>query len=99
MLLQTVALTSCRTTPRSSFRTLPQRPRPGAAPRESVSSVHHAAGSHLFADGCDPSVGSCRVFTVAGLRPTGSRLPDHSSAHVLSRRKPDGDVDNRNGAA
>jgi hypothetical protein len=68
----------------------PARPaRAGAAPRESISSVYLAAGSHRFADGGNPPGRSCRLYTTAGLRIAGSRLSDHSGAHVLSGSKPD----------
>ncbi len=75
------------------------QPRAGAAPRESISSVYLAAGSHLFADGCNPAGRHRRLYPTAGLRVAGSRLSDHSGAHVLSRRKPDRDGDDGDGAA
>jgi len=66
-------------------------PLPGAAPRESVSSLYSAAGSHLSVDGGHPSGRHCRLFPTARLRVAASRLSDHSGAHVLSRSQPDRD--------
>src|SRR5208282_5651841 len=103
----TAASISCRTKPRSPFRTRlrrlpPRRPRPppprGAAPREPIASVYPAAGSHIFADGRNPPGWSGWLYATAGLRIAGSRLSDHSGAHVLSRSKPDGDGDHGNRA-
>src|SRR5208282_1263943 len=103
----TAASISCRTKPRSPFRTRlrrlpPRRPRPppprGAAPREPIASVYPAAGSHIFADGRNPPGWSGWLYATAGLRIAGSRLSDHSGAHVLSRSKPDGDGDDGDGA-
>src|SRR5271154_5897024 len=99
MLSPTAASTSCRTTPRSSFRTrLPRPARTGAAPRESVSSVHLAASCDFFADGCDPPGRSRRLYATAGLRTAGSRLSDHSGADILSRSKPERGGDDGDGA-
>src|ERR1019366_9926653 len=72
--------------------------RTGAAPRESISSVYLAASCDLFADGCNPLGRSCWLYTTAGLRVAGSRLSDHSGAHVLSRSKPERDGDDGDGA-
>src|SRR5208337_847372 len=103
----TAASISCRRTSQSWFRvrlrrrgrpSLPQVARTGAAPRESISSVYLAACGDLFVDGCHPPGRNCWLYTTAGLRLAASRLSDNSGGHVLSRSKPDGDVDDGDGA-
>src|ERR1035437_9958881 len=103
----TAASISCRRTPQSLFRirfrtrdrpSLPRPARTGAAPRESISSVYLAARCDLFADGCNPLGRHCWLYATAGFRLAGSRLSNHSGSHVLSRSKPDGDVDHGDGA-
>src|SRR5580698_2424910 len=99
----TAASTSCRKILQLLFRTklrpnLPQPARAGAAPRESIPPFYLAARRDLFAHGCNSAGRYCWLYPTAGLRLAGSRLSDHSSAHVLSRRQPDGDGDDGDGA-
>src|ERR1019366_8207232 len=77
---------------------LPQAAGTGAAPRESISSVYLAASRDLFANGCHPPGRHCWLYATAGFRFAAGRLPDHSSSHVLSRSKPDGDGNDGDGA-
>src|ERR1700733_2764914 len=73
--------------------------RVGATRREPVSSVYFAASGDLVADGRDSLGRPGRLHAVAGLRAAGSGLSHHSGAHFLSRREPDGDGHDRDGAA
>ena len=66
---------------------------------ESVSAIHSAAGRHFAADGRNSAGGHRRLLSAAGFGAAGSRLPDDSGAHVLSRRQPGRDGDHRHGAA
>src|ERR1700685_510578 len=99
----TAASTSCRIILQLLFRTklrpsLPQPARAGAAPRESIPPFYLAARRDLFADGSNPAGRYCRLYPTARLRLAGSRLSDHSGTHLLSRRQPDGDGDDGDGA-
>ena len=67
----TAALRSCRTIAKVvSYQAAAcgQRRQAGAAPRESVASIHSAAGRDFAADGRDPAGGHRRLHPVAGFR-------------------------------
>src|SRR5579863_2269708 len=96
---RTAASISCRTTRRWWFRTSrPRRTPTGAARRESIPSIYPAAGSDVVANGCHFAGRYCQLYAIAGLGAAGSRLSDHSGGDVLSRSKPEGGGDDRDGA-
>src|SRR5580692_2897826 len=61
---------------------------PGATNLESFSTIYSAAGRHIVADGRDSSGRHGGVLSVAGVRASGSGLPDDSGDYVLSGREP-----------
>src|SRR5208282_6529573 len=100
MFWRTAASTSCMTTLRWSFQPSLSRPAPaGARLRESVSSIHPAAGGDFSADGSHLAGRDGQLYAIAGIGSAASRLSDHSGAHVLSGSKPDGSGNDGDGAA
>src|ERR1035441_619023 len=87
----TAALKNYRTAHLLSFLTSTFHPHlnlPRATLHEPLPDIHPAAGRHGAADGGDSARGHRCVLSTADLRLAASRLPDYSSADVLSRRKP-----------